>query len=225
MQRFFDVLLSIIAIVLLFPFFIVIVLILKFTGEGEIFYLQDRVGRFGKHFKVIKFTTMLKNSSHLGTGTITVKHDPRILPFGKFLRDTKINELPQLLNVLLDDMSLIGPRPQAEKNFSLFSLTAKKNIKQVRPGLSGIGSVFFRNEEELLYNAHEDKEMFYQEVIMPYKGDLEIWYIKNRTILLYFKLIILTLIVWVYPKFQIKYEKWFENFPSNSDNWEQLKKI
>ena len=214
MQRFFDVLLATISLVLISPFFIVIVLILKFTGEGEIFYLQNRVGKLGKHFKVFKFATMLKNSSHLGTGTITVQHDPRILPFGKFLRDTKINELPQLLNVLLGNMSLIGPRPQAEKNFSLFSSTAKEHIIQVIPGLSGIGSIFFRNEEELLHNAHEDKEKFYKEIIMPYKGDLEIWYVKNRTMLLYFKLILLTLIILVKPTFQIKYEKWFENFPS-----------
>ena len=213
MQRFFDILFSSFALILLSPFFLVIVLILKFTGEGEVFYLQDRVGRFGKHFKVFKFATMLKNSSHLGTGTLTVKNDSRILPFGKFLRDTKINELPQFLNVILGDMSIIGPRPQAEKNFSLFSENVKRSIKQVRPGLSGIGSIFFRNEEELLHNAHKDKEKFYKEVITPYKGDLEVWYIKNKTILLYFKLILLTVLIVLNKSIKIDYKKWFEDLP------------
>ncbi len=213
MQRFFDILLSGFALVLLSPFFLLIVLVLKFTGEGEVFYSQDRVGRFGKHFKVLKFATMLKNSSHLATGTITVKNDPRILPFGKFLRDTKINELPQFLNVISGDMSIIGPRPQAEKNFSLFSDSVKQNIIQVRPGLSGIGSIFFRDEEDLLHEAHEDKEQFYKEIITPYKGELEIWYVKNKTILLYFKLILLTCLILFNRLFQIKYEKWFKNLP------------
>ena len=111
MERFFDILFSGIAILILSPLFIVVILILRFTGEGEIFFLQDRIGKGGNKFKLFKFVTMIKNSPDMGTGTITIKNDPRILPFGKFLRKTKINELPQLLNIFFGDMCIIGPRP------------------------------------------------------------------------------------------------------------------
>ncbi len=103
--RFFDILFSGIALVVLSPLLIPIMIVLKVTGEGEIFYLQKRIGKDGKPFKIIKFATMLKNSPNIGTTTVTVKDDPRVLPFGKFLRKTKINELPQLINILKGDMS------------------------------------------------------------------------------------------------------------------------
>ena len=90
-----------------------VAIVLRLTGEGEVFFLQERVGKDGKPFKLYKFATMLKNSPNMGTGTVTLKHDPRVLPVGRFLRKTKINELPQLLNILIGDMSVVGPRPQA----------------------------------------------------------------------------------------------------------------
>ena len=111
---------------------------------------------------------MLKNSEKIGTGTITIKDDPRILPFGKFLRKTQLNELPQLINVLIGDMSIIGPRPQAQRNFDAYGENVRNNITLVRPGLSGIGSIIFRNEEEIMGN-HNNSNKFYDEVIMPYK--------------------------------------------------------
>ena len=194
MQRVFDVIFSGVALILLSPLFLPIMLLLRLTGEGEIFFLQNRVGRGGRHFKLYKFATMLKNSPNIGMGTVTVKGDPRILPFGVVLRKTKINELPQLFNILKGDMSLIGPRPQTQRCFDAFPISAQHEIKKVRPGLSGIGSIIFRNEENMM-DAQRDPGKFYDEIIMPFKGALECWYVSNRSIGLYFSLICVT--AWV----------------------------
>jgi lipopolysaccharide/colanic/teichoic acid biosynthesis glycosyltransferase len=117
-------------------------LILKFSGEGEIFFVQERVGKEKKLFRLFKFATMLKDSQKIGSGTVTMKNDPRVLPVGSFLRKTKINELPQLLNVFLGHMSLIGPRPQASRCFNAFPVKFQEIIIQVKPGLSGIGPIY-----------------------------------------------------------------------------------
>ena len=198
-MRFFDILFSGFALLVLAPILLIIILFLRLSGEGEIFFTQKRVGKEGKLFSLYKFATMLKNSEKIGTGTITIKDDPRILPFGKFLRKTKLNELPQLINVLIGDMSIIGPRPQAQRNFDAYGENVRNNITLVRPGLSGIGSIIFRNEEEIMGN-HNNSKKFYDEVIMPYKGELELWYIKNKNLFLYFNLIISTIIVILFSK-------------------------
>lgn len=197
------------------PILLLVSIILKFTGEGEIFYFQNRIGKFGKKFKLYKFATMLKDSESIGTGTITIKNDPRVLPFGKFLRKTKINELPQLLNVLFGDMSVIGPRPQAGRCFDAFEDKAKKEIIKVRPGLSGIGSIIFRSEDEIM-NAQENSIEFYDNHIAPYKGELEIWYVKNRNIFNYFKLIFLTIWIIISPNSKLTW-KAFSNLPKSPD--------
>ena len=194
MQRFFDILFSGFALLLLLPMLAPIVVLLKITGEGEVFYLQDRVGKNGTTFKLYKFATMLKNSASLTTGTVTVKNDPRVLPAGKFLRKTKINELPQLLNILFGDMSVIGPRPLTIQTFNCYSPSVQKIIKKVRPGLSGIGSIIFRGEEDILAGESSTVD-FYSTKIAPYKGALEEWYVANYTIRIYFTAIFAT--VWV----------------------------
>ena len=148
MQRVFDIIFSGLALIVLSPLMLPLIFLLKITGEGEIFFLQSRVGHGGKHFQLYKFATMLKNSPNMGTGTVTVHNDPRILPIGGFLRKTKINELPQLLNVLRGDMSLIGPRPQTLRCFNAFPEFLQSTIVSVKPGLSGIGSLYFRDEEK-----------------------------------------------------------------------------
>ena len=199
MIRMFDIMLALSALIAISPFFLTLIVILRFTGEGEVFYRQERIGRQKKVFYVWKFATMLKDSPSLGLGTITVQNDSRILPLGHFLRKTKINELPQLLNVILGDMSLVGPRPLTKENFSFYSLDVQKNISTVRPGLSGIGSIFFRGEEILLANAH-DKKIFYSNVIAPYNGDLEKWFVDNNSTRIYFKIILLTIMVIFNPK-------------------------
>ena len=193
MQRFFDILISGAAIAVLSPFLVPLVLVLRLTGEGEIFFTQQRIGRTARPFSLYKFATMLKARPSLGTGTVTVKDDPRILPVGRFLRATKINELPQIINVLKGDMSVIGPRPQERRCFDAFPAEAREAIVQVRPGLSGVGSILFRNEQEMM-DGERDPDRVYDEIIMPYKARLEEWYVENRSLALYFQLIFLT--VW-----------------------------
>ena len=194
MQRFFDIFFSGLALAVLSPILVPIAIALKFSGEGEIFFAQPRVGLNGKMFNLLKFATMLKDSPNIGTGTVTVKNDPRILPFGGFLRKTKINELPQLLNIFLGDMSIVGPRPQTPRCFEAFPAEAQNDIIKVRPGLSGIGSIIFRDEENLLHEA-QNPTVFYDTVIMPYKGEVEKWYISHQSIKNYFLIIFAT--VWV----------------------------
>lgn len=166
---------------------------MKCSGEGEVFFFQERIGKKGAVFKLFKFATMLKDSPNLGTGTVTIRNDPRVLSVGKFLRKTKINELPQLLNIFLGDMSVIGPRPLTAQTFGLYSDSSKEIIKQVRPGLSGIGSIIFRNEEEIMHGALASFD-FYEKVIAPYKGSLEKWFVSNRGLYTYFLAICMT--VW-----------------------------
>tara|TARA_R110002110_G_scaffold61225_7_gene172140 strand:+ start:8048 stop:8722 length:675 start_codon:yes stop_codon:yes gene_type:complete len=198
MQRILDIVLSGLALLLLSPLLIPIVIALRLTGEGEIFFVQQRIGRGGKPFGLYKFATMLKNSPNLGTGTVTVKDDPRVLPMGKLLRKTKINELPQLLNILCGDMSIVGPRPQTRRCFDAFPATSQAEIIKVRPGLSGVGSIIFRGEEDMMH-ASNDPDHFYDHVIMPYKGMLEEWYVANQSLWTYLKCIFVTAWVVVFP--------------------------
>jgi lipopolysaccharide/colanic/teichoic acid biosynthesis glycosyltransferase len=181
MQRIFDIVFSGLAIIVLSPLLVPIMFTLRFTGEGEIFFRQQRVGRGGEKFGLLKFVTMLKDSPNMATGTVTVKNDPRILPIGRFLRKTKINELPQLFNILLGDMAVIGPRPQTQRCFDAFPARSQAEIIKIRPGLSGIGSVVFRDEEEMMDTAG-DPDAMYDNLIMPYKGLLEEWYVQHRSL-------------------------------------------
>ena len=220
-MRILDVFLSSIALLFLaLPLFLVAV-ILRLTGEGKIIFIQERIGRYGERFGLIKLVTMLENSPNIGTKTLTVSEDPRILPFGKILRKTKVNELTQILNVLSGSMSIIGPRPMTEQMISFYSEYEKKNILSVRPGLSGIGSLMFRNEEDVLRDV-ENPLLFYKNTIGPYKANLEIWYINNCSIFLYCKLILLTLYVIVFAK-KIDFWKTFNNLPTPpKELWSEL---
>jgi len=191
MERFFDILFSSLALFLLSPLLVPIGIILKCSGEGEVFFLQERIGKDGKLFKLFKFATMLKDSPNLGTGTVTMRGDPRVLPVGKFLRKMKINELPQLLNIFFGDMSIIGPRPLTIQQFGFYSNSIQAIIKQVRPGLSGVGSIIFRAEEEIMHGATASVD-FYATVIAPYKGALEEWFVLNKSLYIYFVAIFVT---------------------------------
>ena len=215
MIRFFDILFSALALIMLSPLLLPIILILRFSGEGEVFFYQDRVGKNFTKFRLFKFATMLKNSENIGTGTVTVKNDPRILPFGHFLRKPKINELPQLINIFLGDMSVIGPRPQTQRCFDAFNLNHQKIITKIKPGLSGIGPVIFRDEESLLENNSSNVE-FYDKIISPYKGEVESWYIENYSIKNYFILIFATLWAIIRPKSKLIW-KIFKNLPTPPD--------
>ena len=213
MKRFFDVLLSGLALLVLSPCLIPVIIVLKLTGEHYVFYKQKRIGRNKKEFDLLKFATMLKDSPNLGTGEITTKNDPRVLPFGRILRKTKINELPQLINILLGDMSIIGPRPLTPKHFFYYSEKAQACISQISPGLSGIASVIFRDEETIMSKIDMDYTTCYKTMVTPYKEALEIWYAKNHNLLIDFQIIFLTVWVVVFPKSQLPY-KLLKNIPA-----------
>ncbi len=199
-KRFCDIVLSFSALVLLSPLLVPVAVILKLTGEHYIFYVQQRVGLEGKPFGLLKFATMLRDSPNMGTGDITVRNDPRVLPFGKILRKTKINELPQLINVLKGDMSLIGPRPLTQKNFDYYSEEVKVIISRTRPGLSGVGSLMFRDEEAIIANSGLPPAECYERHIAPYKGELEAWYAEHKCVALDLLLVLLTVWVVLFPK-------------------------
>ena len=163
MIRIFDIFFSLLAIIFLSPIFIIISIFLKFSGEGEILYFQERIGKNNKVFKLIKFATMLKNSPNIGTKSITVKGDPRILPMGHFLRKTKINELPQIFNVLFGDISLIGPRPLVQEGVDNYPRELEIEMSKIKPGLSGLASILLRNEEEVL-SVVEDPVEFHKKI-------------------------------------------------------------
>ena len=192
-MRFFDILFSIMGLMFLSPILLIVMLILRVTGENEIFYRQERIGQNGKKFYILKFATMLKNSPNMGSGSITSKDDPRILPFGHFLRKTKINEIPQLLNVVCGDMSLIGPRPHVKRDLAGIDRFILKMILNQKPGLSGVGSIVFRNEERILQKFENPRE-FYDTEIAPYKANLEIWYLQHKSMQMYFRLILVTIL-------------------------------
>ena len=191
MIRFFDLLFSFFLLILLFPLLLLVCIWNVLTGEHEIFYKQTRIGKNGKQFEIIKFATMLKNSSELGAGGFTEFNDSRFLPLGSFMRKTKINELPQLLNIFFGNMSVIGPRPLTTQTFGAYSENTQNLIKQVRPGLSGVGSIVFRGEEEIMHGSTASVD-FYANVIAPYKGALEEWFVSNKSLYIYFVAIFVT---------------------------------
>ena len=211
MKRFLDVVLSFLALVVLAPFLLPVVVILRFTGEGEVFYIQERAGRGGNSFGLYKFATMLKNSPNIGAGEITVRGDPRVLPFGQFLRKTKLNELPQLWNIFIGDMSVVGPRPMVLNTYAHYPEEARQKLNTIRPGLTGIGSIVFRDEERYLADRDEPME-FYREHIIPYKSDLELWFVENNTLWLYIKIIFVTAWVVIWPQSKI-IESLFADIP------------
>ena len=213
MQRLFDLVISGLSILMLSPLLLPIILLLRITGEGEVFFSQERIGKDGALFSLHKFATMLKDSPNIGSGTLTVQNDPRILPIGHFLRKTKINELPQLFNVFRGDMSIVGPRPQSARNFSAYTKDVQKKIMVVSPGLTGLGSIFFSDEEAMLTSSVNHDE-FYDSVIMSYKGQLETWYVKNRNILIDLKIIYVTTLKIILPKLRLNLSKFFDGVPS-----------
>jgi len=197
--RIFDIFFSLTFIIFLSPLFFLTAFILYFTGEGEILYFQERIGYRKRTFRLVKFATMLKESPKLGSGPITVPGDPRVLPVGRILRKTKINELPQLFNILKGDMSFVGPRPLMKKQFEFYEQFAQDLVCQMRPGLTGAGSIFFRDEERF-FKLGADNETIYKKIIAPSKALLEAWYFKNKSINLYFVLIIYTVFCVIFPK-------------------------
>lgn len=211
-KRLFDFLVAAVALLLLAPVLIPIMLLLRFTAEGEVFYFQKRIGFKNQYFHIWKFATMLKNSPNIGTGTITLRNDPRVTSIGKYLRITKLNELPQIMNVLKGDMSIVGPRPLDDRGFQAYSAEIRQSIYNVPPGITGIGSIVFRDEEKLISAYEGDPHEYYREVIAPYKGALELWYQKNASLYTDFMIIFLTAWAILFPNQDLHF-KVFKDLP------------
>jgi lipopolysaccharide/colanic/teichoic acid biosynthesis glycosyltransferase len=193
-KRFFDILFSLVAIIILLPLFIPIVILLLLTGEHEVFFRQDRVGYKNKIFRIWKFATMLKNSPNMGSGDVTTRKDPRVTKVGTFLRISKLNELPQVFNILTGDMSFVGPRPLMKVGFDRYTDEMKGKVYLVKPGLTGIGSIVFRDEELIITKSNLPPHECYRQVILPYKGTVEVWYQQHYSF--YTDCMILFLTAW-----------------------------
>ncbi len=214
-KRFFDIVLSLFVLVILSPVLLPIILLLRFTGEGFVFYKQKRIGFKNQYFDILKFATMLKNSPNMGTGSITLRNDPRLLPMGKFLRKTKINELPQIFNVLLGDMSIVGPRPLVDRTFNAYPENIRFKVYNSKPGITGIGSIVFRDEESLISNSKMPPHDFYEKYIAPYKGELEMWYNEHKGFWVDLLIIFLTAWVILFPSSNLMYRV-FNDLPKRN---------
>ena len=215
-KRLLDITVSLLTLIILLPVLIPIIIILRLSAEGEIFYFQERYGIHNTKFQIWKFATMLKNSMNIGTGSITLQDDPRVTKIGSFLRKTKINELPQIINIFKGDISLVGPRPLVKKTFDMYSDEVQSKIYNIKPGLTGIGSIIFRDEESIISAVKdEDPHEFYKRIIAPYKGELEIWYQSNNSFFLDLQLIFMTAWVIFVPSSKL-YEKWFKGLPKRN---------
>lgn len=212
-KRLLDLFVGTVMLIPFLPILIVVAAILKCTGERQIFYVQPRIGKGGNPFGLIKFVTMVANSENKGTKDVTLKNDPRVLPFGRFLRKTKINEMTQLFNVLKGDMSIVGWRPLLEAGFRRYSEDIQQELIKIKPGLTGIGSIVFRDEENILEHMGDKlPDQCYRDDIMPYKGALETWYIRNQTFWLDLKIILATAIAVLFPSSQV-HLKMFPGLP------------
>lgn len=216
LKRLLDICISGAVLLLVSPLLAVVIVILKVTGEREAFYFQERVGFLGKIIYVTKFVTMVKDSPNMGTQDITLRNDPRVLPVGKFLRKTKLNEVPQFWDVLVGTMSLVGWRPLMPKGFADYPPEVQTEIVKVKPGLTGMGSLVFRDEESIIARAEQegrDLRSCYREDIMPYKGALEVWYVAHQSTWTDLKIMVGTAVAVLKPGWT-GYTRWFPNFPT-----------
>jgi len=191
-KRFFDIVFSLLALIILSPIFIPVIILLLLTGEHEVFFKQDRVGYKNRIFKIWKFATMLKNSPNMGNGDVTTRKDPRVTSVGRFLRISKLNELPQVINILTGDMSFVGPRPLMKVGFDRYSDEMKSKVYNAKPGLTGIGSIVFRDEEMIITKSSLPPHECYKQVILPYKGAVEVWYQQHLSFYTDFMILFLT---------------------------------
>ena len=188
LKRTFDIVLSIFAIFLLFPSFLVVSFLIVIDSGFPIFFLQKRIGRDAKEFNIIKFRTMKTNNENI---TITVSDDSRITRIGKYLRKTKIDELPEILNVLFGQMSFVGPRPDV-KGYADKLKGANRKILALRPGITGPASLKYYNEEYILSQKSNPKK-YNDEVIFPDKVKINMDYFHNRSFFLDLKIIFATI--------------------------------
>ena len=179
-KRVVDILAASAGLLVLAPLMGLIALAIKLDSPGSVFFAHRRVGRYGRPFKVLKFRTMVQDAPKRG-GAITAGHDPRITRVGRILRKTKLDELPQLWNVLKGEMSLVGPRPEVEAYVALWEPTLREKVLSVRPGITGLTQIRYRHEETLLAQQ-PDPETYYREALLPRKLQSDAEYVDRRTL-------------------------------------------
>ena len=197
-KRSLDVFLSACLMVVLPPLYCMVAVLLRWSGEGNVLFRQRRVGCKGREFTLFKFTTMATGSA--ANGDITLEDDPRVLPVGRWLSALKIDELPQLWNTLRGEMSLVGPRPLTSRAFNCYSPRVREIVKSMKPGVTGVGSLVFRNEDRILAQAPGDPKEYYDNVIIPLKGQLETWYFEHRSLHVDLLILALTLVAVPWPR-------------------------
>jgi len=190
-KRIFDVVFSLLGLIILFPMFMIIAILIKREDGGSIFFRQTRVGKNWKPFKIYKFRTMIENAEKLGA-QVTGKDDKRITKIGRFLRKYKLDELPQLINVLKGDMSLVGPRPEVEKYAKVYKKDFDEILK-VKPGITDYATLEFKREEEILKSSDNIEDVYLKE-ILPKKLELSKKYVKDMSFLTDIKIILKTII-------------------------------
>jgi len=191
MTRIFDVFASILGLIVLSPLFLIIAICIKLDSRGPVYYKQSRVGKNNKDFMLYKFRSMGMGSDRKGLLITVGNDDARITKMGSFLRQYKIDELPQLINVLLGDMSLVGPRPEVRRYVDMYSQN-QMEVLRVRPGITDVASIEFSDENELL-KKQSNPEAFYINEVMPKKLELNLQYLENRTLLSDIKVILDTI--------------------------------
>lgn len=190
-KRIFDFIASLLGCIILIPVFAIIAILIKLDSKGPVFFKQKRVGEYGKEFEILKYRTMVVDAEKLGK-QITVGNDCRITKIGRFLRKYKLDELPQLFNVLKGDMSLVGPRPEVPKYVSLYN-EEERAVLNVKPGITDFASIEYRDENEILGSV-ENPEEYYINIIMKHKLQLNLKYINNNNLFLDIKIILKTLL-------------------------------
>ena len=193
MKRIFDLFWATVGLLLLWPLFLVIAGLIKLEDRGPVLYRQSRIGWKGRPFWIWKFRTMVVNADRVGPA-LTVGRDIRITRVGQWLRATKIDELPQLFNVWMGEMSLVGPRPEVSKYVDLYS-PEQRRVMELKPGITDSASVKYRRESDLL-GASEDPEWVYIHEVMPEKIRINLTYAKNATLWTDFRVILQTLKLW-----------------------------
>ncbi len=191
LKRLLDIALSVFGLLAALPLFILIAAAMAIRDPGPLFYRQSRVGRHKRPFQMIKFRTMVVDADKHGPH-VTAKHDPRITPVGAFLRRSKLDELPELWNVLIGDMSLVGPRPEVPRYVAKYKLEWDE-VFDARPGITDLATLQFRDEESVLEGISE-REAAYLDVILPIKIEMALWYVRNQTVLMDMRILIDTVL-------------------------------
>ena len=180
-KRLFDIAISLLLLAVFMPIILMTALAVRLTSAGPLFYMQPRVGLNGQIFHIVKFRTMIVGADKAGP-SVTSVDDVRITSIGRFMRKSKLDELPQLFNVLRGDMSLVGPRPQVPAFVEHFEANLRQEVLSVPPGVTGITALCFRNEESMLANI-KDREKYYIDRILPAKLEIDAWYVRNSGVL------------------------------------------